>query len=175
MRSAKITCGAIAATGVLAGAALAASGFDIDAIAGVYKHRFTEETVDGEKYPAENVLEVVKVSPTTAYIRTHLDFYNGHACDVWGIAKIEGDALVYRSTKDVSEGLCVLNLKPDGGKMVFRDEDGRCFSYYCSARGVLNGVEFPLSSRRPIRYMARLVGSREYADALQELRTGQPQ
>jgi hypothetical protein len=60
---------------------------------------------------------------------------------------------------------CEMNLVVKGGKLVFNDI-GRCRDHFCGARGAFDGTAFPLTARRPIRYMARLKASREYRDAL---------
>jgi hypothetical protein len=165
--------GVLAAAAALATTAFAAARLDIDSIAGVYKQRFENGLVTGETYESENVVEVVKVSPTAAYVRADLEFYNGHQCAIRGIAKLEGDALVYRPTERIEGfGPCELSLSVKDGKLAFGDKDGACRSYYCGARGGFDGIAFPLASRRTIRYMPRLLASREYAAAMKEFRTG---
>ena len=90
----------IAATLLAAVSTLAlAADVSIDALAGDYKKTFPNGTIDGNKYQSEDILEIVKVSPTAAYVRTHLEFFNGHVCNIWGVAKVEGDALVYHGEK----------------------------------------------------------------------------
>ena len=152
---------------VAASASLAASSNSIDDIAGVYKHQFQNGLVDGSKYTSEDILEIVKVSPGEAYIRAHLEFYNGHLCAVAGVARSESDALVYRP-RDNGQGKCALALRRKGDRLVFEDPGDACKLDFCGARGVFNGQEFPLSGRRPIRYMSRLLASREYAAAMAE-------
>ena len=61
-----------------------AAAINIDALAGVYKRTFESGNIDGGKYQSENILEIVKVSPSAAYVRTHLEFFNGHVCNIWG-------------------------------------------------------------------------------------------
>jgi len=152
---------------VAASASLAASSNSIDDIAGVYKHQFQNGLVDGSKYTSEDILEIVKVSPAEAYIRTHLEFYNGHLCAICGVARLEGGALVYRP-RDSGEGKCALSLRRKGDRLVFDDPGDACKNDFCGARGIFNGQEFPLSGRRPIRYMPRLLASREYTAAIAE-------
>ena len=147
--------------------AMAASPPAIDDLAGVYKDRFQNGTVDGTKYTSENILEIVKVSPAEAYVRAHLEFYNGHLCAISGVARQEGDVLVYRPHQDYGEQ-CALGLRVSDGKLVFSDPDGNCHALYCGARGSFQGIGFALKSRRPIGYMQRLLNSREYAAAMAE-------
>src|SRR5262249_10457439 len=59
----------------------------IDQIEGVYKKQFANALVDGTKYTSEDILELVRVSPDTLYFRTHLEFYNGHECELYGLAR----------------------------------------------------------------------------------------
>jgi hypothetical protein len=90
--------------------------------------------VSGEKYRTENVLEIVKVSPTSAYFRTRLEFFNGHTCILWGIANIEGNELVYRGGPNAEEKECVLRLRLERGHIAFEDSEGACRDT-CGARG----------------------------------------
>ncbi len=152
-----------------AGAAMAAAASLPEALAGVYKDHFQNGLVTGETYRSEDVLEIVPTGPTAAYVRTILEFYNGHSCSLSGIAHVEGADLVYREppSKKVGDVPCVLHVARKGAKVELSDEDGSCKAY-CGARGSLSGDDFPASSRRVIRYMPRLKASREFKEALQE-------
>jgi hypothetical protein len=152
---------------VAASSALAAPAISIDDVAGVYKHRFQNGMVDGTKYASEDILEIVRVSPTEAYVRVHLEFYNGHLCSISGIAKAEGDALVYRPHQDYGEQ-CALRLQEQKGSLVFADPGGSCKVQYCGMRGSFRGEAFSLKDRRAIRYMRVLLNSREYGQAVAE-------
>jgi hypothetical protein len=152
-----------------AGAAMAAGASLPEALAGVYKSRFNNGLVTGEKYVSEDILEIVPTAPAAAYVRLHLEFYNGHECALSGIAHAEGPDLVYREPPASKAGdrACVLHVSRNAGKVVLSDEEGSCQGY-CGARGSLSNDSFPLSSRRPIRYMARLKASSEFKEALAE-------
>jgi len=141
---------------------------DIDKLAGVYKKTFKNALVSGEKYQSENILEIVKVSPKAAYIRTHLEFSNGHLCDIWGLAKLEGDALVYRGKTNSQDKQCVLSVKAADGKVAFEDKEGACALSTCGARGMYNGISFELNRRRTIRYMKTLLNSDQYKESINE-------
>jgi hypothetical protein len=159
---------------------LAAPTLNIDSIAGVYKDRFPNSTVDDGKFTSENILEVVKISPNRAYVRTHLEFYNGHLCSFHGIANVEGFELVYRKPTKAwvfggkgkpqreIDAVCILSLKRERNRLVFEDKDDVCRASMCGARGILRDAAFDLKSRRTIRYMPRLLASREYAEAISE-------
>jgi hypothetical protein len=162
--------------------ALAASTLSIDDVAGVYKrrHEIAMHAEPASREQAENILEVVKVSPREAYVRVRLIFDNGHLCSLYGIANVEGSALVYRKPDTISvfagrgkpfrsvETECILSLKRDGNRLVFDDKDDVCRASMCGARGILRKASFDLKSRRVIRYMPRLLASREYAEAMRD-------
>jgi hypothetical protein len=164
---------ALILAGVSAAAPAADTALSIDGLAGVYKDRFQNGLVDGTNYTSEDVLEIVKVSPNEAYIRAELAFFNGHSCSISGIARRDGEKLVYRPRESHSDGPCALTLRRQGDKLVFGDTNGQCKAGYCGARGGFDDVGFKLSARRPIRYMRRLLASHEYAQAIAE-RDGKP-
>lgn len=158
-----------AALALLVLGAASPAPIDLARLAGVYKVGFTNSLVTGETYRSENILEIVETGPGAAYIRTELEFFNGHSCSLWGIGHVEGAALVYRSKQEPytpGDPPCVLRVFTKGGKVIL-DDDGTCQAW-CGARGTLSGIDFPLSKRRPIRYMASLKASREYAQAVAE-------
>jgi hypothetical protein len=145
-----------------------AANVNIDTLAGVYKKTFPNGTIDGNKYQSEDILEIVKVSPTTAYVRTHLEFFNGHVCNIWGVAKLEGDALVYHGETNQQGKPCLLSVRVQAGKVTLDDKDGACAIGTCGNRGMYNGTAFELKKRRAIRYMDVLVNSDQYKDAIDE-------
>ncbi len=145
-----------------------AANVNIDVLAGVYKKTFQNGNIDGGKYQSEDILEIVKISPTTAYVRTHLEFFNGHVCNIWGVAKVEGDGLVYHSETNSQGKQCLLSVKLQGGKVTLDDKDGACAIGTCGNRGMYNGTAFELKKRRVIRYMDVLVNSDQYKDAVDE-------
>lgn len=160
---------AFAAAIVLAAAApMHAAEMDIDKLAGVYKKTFKNGNVDGDKYQSEDILEIVKVAPTAAYIRAHLEFFNGHVCNIWGVANVESTELVYRGMTNVEGKKCVLSVKATGGKVALDDLEGACAVGTCGARGMYNGTAFDLKARRTIRYMDTLLKSDQYKDAVDE-------
>ena len=145
-----------------------AAEMDIDKIAGVYKKTFKNGNIDGGKYQSEDILEIVKVTPAAAYVRTHLEFFNGHVCDIWGVANVERTALVYRGGTNVQGKKCVLSVKTAGGKVALDDLEGACAIGTCGNRGMYNGTAFDLKARRPIRYMDVLMKSDQYKDSIDE-------
>lgn len=163
----------VAAAVVACGAGLCspvpAADISIDKIAGVYKKQFRNGNIAGDKYQSEDILEIVKVSPTAAYARIHLEFFNAHVCDIWVVANVEDDALVYRAKKENVQGkLCVLSIKVKSGKVALEDRDGACAIGTCGNRGMYNGTTFDTKRRRAIRYMKALTDSDQYKDAVDE-------
>ena len=159
---------ALAAVVAIAAAPACATDVAIDQLSGVYKKSFKNGNIAGDKYDSENILEIVKVSPTTAYVRTHLEFFNGHVCNMWGVAKAEGDALVYRGPANAEGKTCVLSVKAANGKITLGDPDSACTVSTCGARGMYDGMTFDLKARRAIRYMDVLLKSYQYKDAIDE-------
>ncbi len=141
-----------------------AAALDLDRLAGLYTHGFINRRIDGTKYWSDDVLEVVKLSPSTAYIRAHLQFFNGHQCGISGVAEVEGPSLIYREPGTE----CELGLTIGGGKITFNDKDGHCREESCGMRGMYTGQNFKLSTRRAITYMAKLLASFQYLAAIQE-------
>lgn len=173
-------CAAGALPGI-AGARQAQSA--MDNMAGVYKERFMSATITpgrqpGESdvpYQAENVIEIVPYDADHLYVRAHLDFYNGHSCDISGMARHEGKVFVYHDPEPplAGEAQCALRVGIDGDRLVLTDRDGpdgaSSCSAYCGVRGSLN-YNIGMDKRRAIRYLDRLKASRQYAKAIDDLR-----
>ena len=157
----------VAGLALLSAPVLAADALNLDQVSGVYKDAFPN-MVDGESRTSENILEVVKVSATEAYFRTRLVFYNGFLCSAWGVAKVEGANLVWRESNPDLNEKCVLKISFTGGKATFSDDDGGCKRINCGFNASFDGIDFDAKSRRPIRYMSRLMASRQYKEAMQE-------
>jgi hypothetical protein len=173
-RIAALAIAALAVSPLLAAAAKSTSDPARD-LAGRYYRQFPNGTVDGDKYTGEDVVEIVPVAPGSAYVRIHLDYYNGHSCGIFGVGRSQGGALVYRDPGTDSDGShCVLSVRRAGASLKIDDSEGSC-SRYCGMRGTLHDVSMPYASKRPIRYMARLKASDAYRRATAEWRTGQPQ
>lgn len=152
----------------------AAPASPVSSLAGRYSKHFQNGLVDGSKYWSDDVVEIVPVDATHAYFRADLAFYNGHSCAISGIAKTLGSTLVYREKQPAYDGgpTCRLTISTKGTSLLLDDGDGGCQSY-CGARGSLSKFDFiPLSSKRPISYMARLKGSSQYTSAIADWKSG---
>jgi hypothetical protein len=114
-------------------------------------------------------MELARYSPTAAYLRLELAFYNGHSCSFWGILDVDGGRLVYRP-KEPGDPPCALNLSRKGDRLVLGDPGDACTLQDCGARGHLDTMSFPVSARRTIRYMPRLLASEEYKMAVAQYR-----
>ncbi len=156
------------AAALLAASPAGAQTLDLAAVEGAYRHSFPNELVTGEKYTSEDILEVVRLSPATAYLRTRLNFANGHQCAMYGVARVEGQALVYRRPPEAGSPPCVLTLRFQGGQVVFADQGDHCRETDCGARGAYGGAALPAASRRRITYLDRLRASQEYREAQDE-------
>ena len=167
-----LTIGAMAAFSALAQPARTT---DLpDKMAGVYKSHFQNGLVSGESYTSENILEIVPYKAGAAYFRIHLEFFNGHECAMSGIAEARVDRLVYVGPKDDDGAPCTLTIRhAANGVHIYENENGACRNQTCGERGGYgykpNGpADFKPADRRPIRYLPRLLASREYADAAKE-------
>jgi hypothetical protein len=172
-----VACGVLLAcapgrtVGAAASSTSAAATAFLAKAAGVYKVRFRNELVDGTAFESENILEVVPVADDAAYVRLHLEFYNGHMGALSGIARVGKNSLIY-DDGEVGAEHCVLELVWTADKVVTRadyEKTPGCRNYH-GARGSLDRQEFPLSGRRTIRYMQRLKDSREFKAAMESYR-----
>jgi hypothetical protein len=158
--------------GLLIGAS-GAQALDLDQWAGAYRVQHKIADIPQQKMvDAENILEIVKHSPNTAYIRFRLLFTNGHSCSAFGIAEAEGDALIYRADETVALGkICTIRFEPKDGKITLSHLDGpedRCRRFYCGANGTIEGATFPQVSKRKITYTDRILQSWQYKEAVEE-------
>jgi hypothetical protein len=163
-RARRLTLALVALSGVAAGAATD----PVTTLAGRYSRGFDNAMVSGERYRSEDIVEIVPVDRRHAYLRMELQFFNGHSCSLVGIAQRQGDALVYAGPPDdafVHGKPCRLTVRRTGKALTWDDAGGTCRAH-CGARGSLGDGDLPWASKRPIRYLARLKGSREYREAV---------
>jgi hypothetical protein len=129
---------------------LAAGAIDrlsIDGFEGLYRYKFKNGLMNGTKYESENRLALLKLTPISAYFNTHLEWANGHSCDLSGVADLDTNgALVYRKPS-IEDRICIFSIKATSDGLVFGDEGGACRLISCGARGRLAGVEFKFKER----------------------------
>jgi hypothetical protein len=173
-------CALLAILSMACGAARAEAPtvLSLDKVAGVYRES-VEIGLEGSDriIKAESILEIVKETKTTAYIRTRLYFHNRHTCNLWGIAEVKGIELIYRSAEldGETDSPCILTLSFDDGQIVFNDTTGQCRISRCGARGGFTDTNFDLSRRRDISYLDRIRRSAEYKQAVTEYGRLKPQ
>lgn len=157
-------------------------------MAGVYKERFMSATITPGKapgeadvpYQAENVVEIVPYDADHVYVRAHLDFYNGHMCDIAGMGRYEHGAFVYHDPApswSPASPPCALKVSVEHGKLTLTDRPtpdapASCRAY-CGVRGALE-YAIGMDKRRSIRYLDRLKASREYNKAIDDLHATEP-
>ncbi len=158
----------------------------ISSLEGVYKRQFKSGLVTGDGRPdevvaAEDVVELVRHDDQSLYFRAQLQFYNGHSCGVYGIARYEpanGGAFVYRAREPAVAGspACTLSIAPTATHVVLSDAPNgtpTCQDF-CGARGSLRDYRIERARKRTIRYLPRLKASRQYQEAVAEYGTGAP-
>lgn len=165
---------------VTSAAVSSASPLPLDDMVGVYRRPHTVLILNKDWEPAksEDILEIVKVTESDAYLRVHLKFDNGHICDIYGIGQFSGNAFSFSRAarfgrRGATPGTCNLTIKLDHGKLHISDPGQQCRVGTCGARGYYDGAEFDLKSKRRIRYMPIILASREYKAALAEFERGQ--
>lgn len=157
-------CAAAPAAGALAD--------PVQKLAGGYKRTFQLALVNGERYIGAHRIEIVPVAPGAAFLRAELDFSNGHSCNLLGIAKAEGDALVFRPKRDIPNNLtCVLTVRRKGRDLSVDDGDGGCKSY-CGSRGTMSGITMPLASRYRVPGVPALKRGEDFQETLKSWKEG---
>jgi hypothetical protein len=152
---------------LLTTSAVAAIALNTGEVAGEYQKRVIIEFNDLPKEPGMNTLKIVRLSERKVYVEAYLNFFNGHTCEFSKVMAVEGHDLLYQGPNGEGDP-CEMRLRFEGGKIVFRDHDGQCRVDACGTRGRFDGMDFSISSRRPVRDMKRILASDAYRDALQE-------
>ena len=139
---------ALALAALAPAAALAGDGsVDVGKLEGVYRKRMPNGDSAGAKYTTTDVLRLVRLDKGAAYFDIALNFFNGHMCELSGIARAESGALVYRGATGVGDEICELAIKPARGRIGFADADQRCRST-CGARDGYDGAWFSIAGRQ---------------------------
>lgn len=152
----------------------------IEELQGVYKFRFMNSLVTGERYQSEDIVEIVPFDDSHIYIRAHLDFANGHQCSIWGIAGYSNGAFVYRDPEkfSIERPPCTLKISTTEKNLVLTDIDSSTelstCRWYCGARGSFSNYSIARSSKRRIRYIERLTASSQYLEAVEAFKNQSP-
>ena len=152
--------------------ALAGDGsLDIGGLEGVYRKRMPNGDSAGAKYTTTDVLKLVRLDKGAVYFDIALNFFNGHTCELSGIARAEGGALVYRGATGVGDEICELAIKPAGGRIGFADAGQRCRST-CGARGGYAGAWFSIARRQTMSARERRKILAEASDEIEAHKAG---
>jgi hypothetical protein len=119
---------------------------------GIYTYSFHNGLMNGKKYISRNKLQLLQVAASAAYFNVHLEWANGHVCNVSGVAQVEANEaeLVYRKPS-IDGKVCKLTIESKQGGIEIGDEAGACRLVSCGTRGRLDGVQFSFKSRAKIR------------------------
>ncbi len=123
----------------------------IAAIAGSYRHPFTQGDVEGNTYSVTDKLDIEEVSDTSIHYSLMLYFFNGHQCSREGVASYKRNGTFVDAADGVSEGKCVFELVPTAEGIKFADPTGICKQDSCGERGGYNGTSFLSSERTATR------------------------
>ena len=136
---------------------------------GRYSRRFANMLVGGERLPGTDTLDILRYDDTHAYVAVHLEFFNGHSCDIEGMAAFIGGALTLEPPElTPGDGRCQVTITPDARALRLAAPATACQAY-CGARGRLDGALLPRASRKPIPRRAALMRSQDYRDAVASL------
>ena len=125
---------------------------NLEELEGIYTYSFSNMLMDGTTYTSENKLTLLQTSPHALYFNTHLEWANGHSCDLSGIVERDLNSpktLVY-SKPSIMKKTCIFTIHVDKNKLFFSDKGGVCRLSACGARGMLEGVEFKYTTRKKI-------------------------
>ncbi len=124
----------------------------VAAIAGSYRHPFTESDVEGNTYTVTDELDIEKVSDSSIRYSLMLYFFNGHQCSREGTASYKRNGTFVDAADGASEKKCVFELNPaaEGVKLV--DPTGICKQDSCGMRGGYNGIFFSNSERTSVKH-----------------------
>ena len=122
-------------------------------IAGRYRHSFANGDVQGDHYRSTDTLTITPVGRASIHFDAHLEFYNGHTCDLSGGALFrKNGSFVYDdkpTTSDSTDPVCHLGIKPTATGVTFEDYTGGCKMTSCGERGGWNGASFTFAQRVP--------------------------
>jgi hypothetical protein len=139
----------------------------IDELEGLYRYTFKNGLMNGQKYESENRLALLKLTATSAYFNTHLEWANGHTCDLSGVADLDPNGNLIFRQPSIEGRICVFSIKPTRDGLVLGDEGGACRLISCGARGRISGVEFKFQGRGKL-HADEIRKSRDFERAVEE-------
>ena len=121
-------------------------------IAGAYHHTSPNGDVQGNSFLTTDTLTITSLPAATIHFDAHLEFFNGHTCDLKGDASYRKDG-TFVFDDDPSNAVqpgqvCKLAIIPTTNGVKFSDLTGNC-QFYCGARGGWNGAGFLFTERVP--------------------------
>lgn len=120
-------------------------------IAGRYRHSFESGDVQGDSYRATDTLTLTPISRNSIHFNVHLNFYNGHTCDLSGGALFRKDgSFVFDDVPadTNADSVCHLAIVPTAKGVELHDLTGSgCKNISCGERGGYNGAGFSFSDR----------------------------
>ena len=137
------------ALGLVSPASFAQEIDSIDTMQGSYEYKFANRLMNGKRYESENTLQILGVSSTEAFFQTHLDWANGHSCDLSGSAMLERGGLVYLEALPRGR-MCEFRIVEKEGTISFLDVGNNCRRRYCGNRGGFGGIKFAPATRHKI-------------------------
>jgi uncharacterized protein len=118
-------------------------------IEGAYERSFESGLVDGSTYTATDRLTIARASDSAIQFSVHLNFYNGHECNLEGQAVFKQNGhFVYTEKAGQDKEACIFEIAPGADAIALRDPNGTCRQLSCGVRGGYNGASFPLASRK---------------------------
>jgi len=132
----------------------------IVALAGSYRHTFTNGDVGGDHFQSTDTLTITKLSDSSLRYSLHLEFFNGHQCNREGVASYrKAGFFVDQTSLDPDQAramfpagstppqLCIFEIIPTNGGVEFHDPTGICKMTDCAMRGGYNHASFSFEER----------------------------
>lgn len=111
---------------------------------------YDSETGEWETIEVSNCFSLQFISEDQVALAGTMTFANGHSCQVYGEASRESPTSFRQLIDDdFYPEPCDLEILFEDEKLRLVDEGGRCQRINCGARGYLDGLTFPRSSREP--------------------------
>jgi len=145
-----LTTAVLAAVAMLLAAARAPDD-DLSRITGVYRRSFINSMADGTPYRSTDEIVIRRRGRASALVSVHLQFRNGHSCEIGALMRYQADALTAEVDPDPGSGAtCAFSIAVTPDVLRLAAKGDGCLSY-CGMRGSLDGAQMPRSARRPFQ------------------------